>query len=235
MSARDSSASVPCPPGLRRKAVAVADANNDGILDLLAVQADGAIIRISDKNEGQSWETAEIASVPDAANYLAGEVSLHVADLDNNGALDLFLSPTTQIPAQDQDGALIWLGDGNRKFSHCYRSGRSGFGVRRRRPGQRRKARLLGLSADGQAVQGSQSKLEELSLAGGAAACGAGGWRPAHQSFRRRRRNRNSFRPAGAKAADHRAAASFRIGRTDRAPKWCGSSGRTARCAPSLA
>ena len=75
--------------------MAVADANNDGILDLLAVQADGAIIRISDKNEGQSWETAEIARVPNPGSYLAGEVRLHVADLDNNGALDLFLSPTT--------------------------------------------------------------------------------------------------------------------------------------------
>ena len=75
------------------KAIAVADANNDGILDLLAVQADGAIVRISDKNEGQSWETAEIARVPDAANYLAGEVRLRVADLDNNGALDLVVSP----------------------------------------------------------------------------------------------------------------------------------------------
>jgi tetratricopeptide (TPR) repeat protein len=33
------------------KAIAVADANNDGVIDLLAVQTDGAIIRISDKNE----------------------------------------------------------------------------------------------------------------------------------------------------------------------------------------
>src|SRR5208282_5230008 len=76
------------------KAIAVADANNDGVLDLLAVQADGAILRISDKNEGQSWETAEIARVPDADKNLVGEVRLHVADLDNNGALDLFLAPT---------------------------------------------------------------------------------------------------------------------------------------------
>ena len=46
------------------KAIAVADADNDGVLDLLAVQADGAIVRISDKNEGQSWDTAEIARFP---------------------------------------------------------------------------------------------------------------------------------------------------------------------------
>ena len=106
----------PLPPGLSSvKAVAVADANNDGILDLLAVQADGAIIRISDKNEGQSWETAEIAKVPNAGSYLAGEVRLHVADLDNNGALDLFLSPTTSTPSATE--ALVWLGDANGSFT----------------------------------------------------------------------------------------------------------------------
>src|SRR5271154_6156922 len=52
------------------KAIAVADANNDGVLDLLAVQDDGAIIRISDKNEGEIWDTAEIARVPDVAKDL---------------------------------------------------------------------------------------------------------------------------------------------------------------------
>ncbi len=39
------------------KAMAVADPDNDGILDLLAVQDDGVIVRISDKNEGESWDT----------------------------------------------------------------------------------------------------------------------------------------------------------------------------------
>jgi tetratricopeptide (TPR) repeat protein len=100
----------PLPAGLPLiKAIAVADANNDGVLDLLAVQTDGTIVRISDKNEGESWDMAEIAKVPDAANNLTGEVRLHVADLDNNGALDLFLAPTK--PASGAAGALIWLGD----------------------------------------------------------------------------------------------------------------------------
>jgi Tfp pilus assembly protein PilF len=105
----------PLPAGLPIiKAIAVADANNDGVLDLLAVQADGAIVRISDKNEGESWDMAEIARVPDAANNLAGDVRLHVADLDNNGALDLFLAPTKQTSGAA--GALIWLGDDKGNF-----------------------------------------------------------------------------------------------------------------------
>jgi tetratricopeptide (TPR) repeat protein len=105
----------PLPAGMPLvKAIAVADANNDGVLDLLAVQADGAIIRISDKDDRESWDTAEIARVPDAAKNLVGEVRLHVADLDNNGALDLFLAPTKQSPGAT--GALIWLGDDKGNF-----------------------------------------------------------------------------------------------------------------------
>jgi len=135
------------------KAVAVADTNNDGVLDLLVVQADGAIIRISDKNEEQSWDTAEIARVRDAANYLAGEVRLRTADLDNNGALDLFLSPTPQVAGKSLTGALIWLGDEQEKFVLLNQTASpllvfdaadlSGDG----------KLDLLGLSADGQVVQ----------------------------------------------------------------------------------
>ncbi len=107
----------PVPPSISSvKAIAVADANNDGVLDLLAVEADGAILRISDKNEGESWEKAEIARVPDAANNLAGDVRLKVADLDNNGALDLLLAPASSLSAKSSNGSLIWLGDEQGKF-----------------------------------------------------------------------------------------------------------------------
>ena len=76
------------------KAVAVADANNDGVLDFLVVQSDGAIVRISDKNEGQSWDIKEIVKISNLS-YLAGEVRLLVTDLDNNGAFDLVLAPVS--------------------------------------------------------------------------------------------------------------------------------------------
>jgi len=36
--------------------------------------------------------------------------------LDNNGAVDLFLSLAAQI-AGNSGGALVWLGDGNGKFT----------------------------------------------------------------------------------------------------------------------
>ncbi len=133
------------------KAIAVADANNDGVLDLLAVQTDGAIVRISDKNEGASWDMAEIARVPDAANNLAGEVRLHVADLDNNGALDLFLASTK--PASGVTGPLIWLGNDQGNFvplDHPTGPALVFDSADLKGDGQ---LDLLGLSADGAAIQ----------------------------------------------------------------------------------
>src|SRR5580698_7047347 len=147
----------PLPAGLPPiKAIAVADANNDGILDLLAVRGDGVIIRISDKNEGQSWDIAEIARVPDVHD-LAGDVRLQLADLDNNGALDLILSSASLLSAKSSNGTLIWLGDAQGKFTFLKQlvspclvfdaADLKGDG----------KLDLLGLSADGQPVQAVNS------------------------------------------------------------------------------
>jgi cytochrome c-type biogenesis protein CcmH/NrfG len=105
------------------RAINVADANNDGVLDLLAVQADGVIVRLSDKNEGQGWETAEIARITNAPNFLEGtrgalspvkNFRLRVADLDNNGGLDLLLVSTT--PTDSTPGTLVWLSDEHGNF-----------------------------------------------------------------------------------------------------------------------
>ncbi len=131
------------------KAIAVADANNDGTLDLLAVQEDGAIIRISDKNEGQSWETAEIARVPDAAHNLAGDVRLNIADVDNNGALDLMLSPTSG----GGGGALLWLGDEKGAFVPLSRPVGPALVFTAADLSGNGHLDLLGLSADGQPIR----------------------------------------------------------------------------------
>jgi len=135
------------------KAIAVADANNDGVLDLVAVQSDGAIVRISDKNEGQSWDVAEIARVPDAVKYLASDVRLHVADLDNNGALDLLLAPTLPVSGGSAAGALIWLGDDQGRFGlldHPSELARVFDAADLNGDGE---LDLLGLSSEGRAMQ----------------------------------------------------------------------------------
>ncbi len=112
------------------------------------MQTDGAILRISDKNEGESWETAEIARVPDAAQNLAGEIRLNIADLDNNGALDLILSQTS-----GGGGALIWLGDEKGAFTPLSSpvGSASVFAAADFRGNGH--LDLLGLTADGQPIQ----------------------------------------------------------------------------------
>lgn len=132
------------------KALAVADANNDGILDLLALRSDGAIVRISDKNDGQSWETAEIAHVPDASRDIAGNVRLFTADIDNNGAVDLILSP---VSATASSGPLIWLGDEQGKFTLLKQVMRSLAVFAAADLKSNGKLDLMALSPDGQAIR----------------------------------------------------------------------------------
>jgi Tfp pilus assembly protein PilF len=101
------------------KALNVADVDDDGVLDLLALQVDGAIVRVSDKQEGKVLDVAEIARVPAGAgvpDYLSGEVRLRVADLDNNGTQDLFLTGASSDTRYNPFGALIWLADESGKF-----------------------------------------------------------------------------------------------------------------------
>jgi hypothetical protein len=84
------------------KALAVADANNDGALDFLALENDASVVRISDQNEGQSWDIAPLFKALDNL----GEARLLVADLDNNGAFDVVVASLD--PAK---GTYVWLGD----------------------------------------------------------------------------------------------------------------------------
>ena len=98
------------------KALGVADADNDGVLDLLAVEASGAIVSVS-FNEMSGWNVTPLVQVPNPATNLAGEVRLEVADLDNNGALDLILSQIGPPAGQTPAAPLIWLGDSTSKFT----------------------------------------------------------------------------------------------------------------------
>jgi Tfp pilus assembly protein PilF len=97
------------------KAINIADADNDGILDLLAVQSDGAITSVS-YSEQRRWTITEIAHVPDPASNLSGVVRLLVADLDNNGGLDLLLSPVAHDASHNPLSPLVWLADENGRY-----------------------------------------------------------------------------------------------------------------------
>ena len=135
----------------------VADANNDGVLDLLVVQEDGNIVRLSDKSEGREWDVAAIAKVPEAAKSLAGEVRLGVADLDNNGGIDLFLARTSVDAGSagaGANGALVWLSDQNGKFALLPAAAGPAMVFDAADLDGHGGMDLLGLSADGQAMRG---------------------------------------------------------------------------------
>ncbi len=98
------------------KAINVADVSNDGIFDLIAVQADGRILRLSDKNEGQDFEIAEIARLSNPELYDHRIWRLRIADLDNNGSNDLLLTFGNSPSGKNSSGAVIWLSDEQNRF-----------------------------------------------------------------------------------------------------------------------
>ncbi len=91
------------------RAINVADVNWDGGFDVVILQADGTVTRLSDKDHGAGWDQSEITRIGNTPP--AGPLRLLIADLDNNGGLDLLLASTTT------KDTLVWLSDEQGKFS----------------------------------------------------------------------------------------------------------------------
>jgi hypothetical protein len=72
-------------------ALRAAEVSGDSILDVVALTASGALVRLSRAEDGTAWTHAELS--PGAGvSYSAGTASLLAADLDNNAAIDFVLS-----------------------------------------------------------------------------------------------------------------------------------------------
>jgi tetratricopeptide (TPR) repeat protein len=134
-------------PGVR--AIAVDDANNDGVLDLLVMQADGTIERVCDKNEGSDWDVAEVSKFENILNY-PSDLRLHVLDLDNNGGNDLVL---TYSLTNHHQGAVIWLRDDQNRLGKGKESVGPSWAFDAADLNEDGRLDLLGLSADGQPQQ----------------------------------------------------------------------------------
>lgn len=92
----------------RVAAIAAADQNADGILDIVAVTGDGTVVRLS-QGVGRSDLTAERAGrAAFPAPLAAGDTRLFAADLDNNAAADVVISTraATRVLLARADGTL---------------------------------------------------------------------------------------------------------------------------------
>ena len=89
-------------------ALGVADVNRDGLFDLLLLGSNGTLTRLSDRDEGAGWESAEVLRWDwPPAGLTPGAFELTAADLDNNGGIDLLVSG---------EQTRAWLSDAEGKF-----------------------------------------------------------------------------------------------------------------------
>ncbi len=88
-------------------ALAAADADADGTLDLAVLDGAGSIRSLAYRPEPRRWETGELAEWREGAGDRSARLSW--ADLDNNGAVDLLASGAS--------GCRIWLTGTERELS----------------------------------------------------------------------------------------------------------------------
>ena len=77
------------PAGMFAKSLEItsADVNGDGLPDFVVLNDDGRIARLSDRDAGKGWTTGTLAHL--ARKSAERRQSLFLADLDNNGGLDI--------------------------------------------------------------------------------------------------------------------------------------------------
>ena len=193
----------PAPDGIGTViALAVADLYNDGAMDVLVLKKAGMIARATAVDGGRSWETADVT--PSAAAVEA-QRALFVADLDNNGALDLIASA--------QAGGWIGLSDQSGRFrSVPYPVGLYVLDVVDFNADGR--LDLVGLfQGRGTSFHVSRPGQQKLPLARHPASGGQGLRRRQDQLIRPGRRGRSTVGSARSKAGRGRPSTSFRPGR----------------------
>lgn len=88
-------------------ALTAADTDADGIIELIALDRSGALLRITRRDE--SWQGDQIAGWDGLTAATPGTHRLLAADLDNNGALDLVAGGAGET--------RLWLSDERYRFS----------------------------------------------------------------------------------------------------------------------
>jgi hypothetical protein len=132
-------------------AVDLGDMNGDGRLDLIVLQRNGAIgVALAD---GGGWSSGEVARWEDS-DADGASARLIVADIDNNGALDVIAAGrTTRLWLADTTGSLVAFTTLNVAVTSASDVGGQG------------RLELVGLDPDGQAVRvTSRSALEYYGL-----------------------------------------------------------------------
>ena len=91
-------------------ALTIADLNDDGIFDIVALRDDGTVLLVSDRDKGEGWEVKELFRWKGApGKTVPGDMRLIVGDFDNNGAFD--------VAALGPEGGQLWLNEGQGKFT----------------------------------------------------------------------------------------------------------------------
>jgi hypothetical protein len=122
-------------------ALAAADLRGESRLSYLLMDSAGVILELSDKAKGTDWNVSEVARWSPPPKDTAGSCNLFVADLDNNGGLDIVASTNTE--------AQVWMCGADYSLSPLatpISGGVCGFA----KPDSGGRYDLIGISTDGQ-------------------------------------------------------------------------------------